>query len=458
MNWTKDNTILPDKDIKEINGGTRFCGTQADFEYCLTANPDSKVPCRLLYPKVIGLDLSDACPLTYSFTHKKNTSTKFLGIWETQSSQTSVLIQTYTCKVPWAIDSCRASKQNSVTSFEKDGSVFYDKKLDVSFIGCQNNEAAIADYAASVEAARPDLNAKMLPLNVKWKQLCPKDNKRCQSEMEKIWQLAVIDVNASLGSHIYTVKKYSGAQVAEFIENSYRSQHVEKVLTKSPIPSGKLAGPCISPGSSVKAAAQAVYGIEPDNNIANKICQKIDLSYLQNDLRDGRLKQSQIYEFLKMGMRKNDLERIIAIFNVYKDIMGREPSVADYGYWRQQLISNPIWAYQTIALEASNYLQKTPAERTETIRRVYYTAYGREPLPQDLAFWMPRKENYSEMKQAARDYLYSPNGKQERDDLIQRIYLARTNKRPDTGQYQALSIIMTIGKLLYDETLTIKLP
>ena len=107
------------------------------------------------------------------------------------------------------------------------------------------------------------------------------------------------------------------------------------------------------------------------------------------------------------------------------DATGREANAIEIAGYDIQLKDGKTTAAGIYA-DAVAQMNKFPKTRTEMLHRGYQTTMGRPANPNDLQYWLPRKEGYKEFVQAARNYLYSPAGQIELRSTVIRALTKQT--------------------------------
>ena len=158
-----------------------------------------------------------------------------------------------------------------------------------------------------------------------------------------------------------------------------------------------------------------------------------NLDYWCNDLKSTKyaslpqckdgLSYVEAVNTLKLFLREQDSWRQLPILkNIYLEVFGREPNPNDIAYGKGRMQSGQAW-YTIIRAGEITYLHATKPEKTATINRAYYAWFGREPTADETNYWLARNEHYSEIKQANRNWLYSPAGKNELANTIDRAFV-----------------------------------
>lgn len=80
------------------------------------------------------------------------------------------------------------------------------------------------------------------------------------------------------------------------------------------------------------------------------------------------------------------------VAEVYRAELGREPSADDLAFWATKVASGELSREQLVAQVRSSkeYLDRAGEAANQTVAEVYRTVLGREPSAEDLAYWAPR--------------------------------------------------------------------
>ncbi|MDQ4121495.1 MAG: hypothetical protein M3209_08625 [Acidobacteriota bacterium] len=109
---------------------------------------------------------------------------------------------------------------------------------------------------------------------------------------------------------------------------------------------------------------------------------------------------------------------------------GDIPDAAQRTFWEQK-IKQDAATYEIVLKNVSDEMNKNPAVRRLMIQTAYVTAMGRMPTDGDMNYWLPRGENFRDIIEASRNWLYSPNGAADLNAAVTSV-LQFYLKRPPT--------------------------
>lgn len=146
---------------------------------------------------------------------------------------------------------------------------------------------------------------------------------------------------------------------------------------------------------------------------------------------DQGVKLSDAVKWLKEGLANKESKnwRLNLLNNVFQDVHGRNANAGEQILLGSLLMEQKA-TYTSLALEQRQKLRADKTLRAEMINRAYQKAMGRNAKTEDLNYWQPRPEDFSEIIAAARAYLYSPNGRQDLREMIARAYAEKKKPSP----------------------------
>ena len=164
------------------------------------------------------------------------------------------------------------------------------------------------------------------------------------------------------------------------------------------------------------------------------------------------LKFTEAVVWLKEHIAGNDgaADRAAAIDNAFREVYGRESTPTEQAFWETQVRAQKAW-YATIVGGEIGKLNANAAVRTETIKRSFQAAFGRQPADKEMQYWLPRSEHFRLMLDAQRAYLYSPNGADELVATVKRRLLIKNGALPSNAQIKQALIFYTPLKAIYRE-------
>ena len=89
---------------------------------------------------------------------------------------------------------------------------------------------------------------------------------------------------------------------------------------------------------------------------------------------------------------------------------GEQMAAQERAFWEAKIQQDAATTYETILKSVTEEMNKNPLARRLMIQIAYAMAFGRMPTDGDMNYWQPRSENFRELVEASRNWLYSPNG------------------------------------------------
>lgn len=201
------------------------------------------------------------------------------------------------------------------------------------------------------------------------------------------------------------------------------------------------------------SASMVVLGRKPmENEILIFLTLMVSPEYGMAQQVTDEVKFIDAVKFLKVAIAKPQgaALRAEAIDSAFFEVYGRPSTPLEQATWDAQVKAGTAWFAPMVTKERAR-LNAAPAERQETIRRVYQYAEGRMPAPGDRDFWGKRTENYAEMVAAERKWLYTPAGANELVEVVKRAWHSAHGASPSDFQLKAALIKAAQGKLVYSE-------
>lgn len=141
-----------------------------------------------------------------------------------------------------------------------------------------------------------------------------------------------------------------------------------------------------------------------------------------NTTRDNILGAVSIYQLLKTHPHS-----AMSIYYAQGETMARDffkntidkafyhakgdlPSAWERSYWEAKIQQDAATTYETVLKSVTEEMNKKPSARRLMIQIAYVMVFGRYATDVDMNFWHPRSENFREVVEANRNWLYSPNG------------------------------------------------
>ena len=201
------------------------------------------------------------------------------------------------------------------------------------------------------------------------------------------------------------------------------------------------------------SASMIVLGRAPEkNDIEIYLTLMVSPEYGMSDKVTDEVKFVDAVNFLKVAIATPNgaTLRGQAIDNTFREVYGRPSSPLEQATWDPQVKAGKAWFAPMVTKERGK-LSANPAERQDTIRRVYQSAEGRMPTQGDRDFWGKKTEDYAEMVAAERKWLYTPGGANELVEVAKRAWKAAHGNAPSDGQLKAALVKAAEGKFIYTE-------
>jgi hypothetical protein len=172
---------------------------------------------------------------------------------------------------------------------------------------------------------------------------------------------------------------------------------------------------------------------------------------MQQQYQDGT-KFSDAVEVIKDRLKLSLPLQQEVIKRAYLEVYGAEPGQAQLAQWGPQLTAKTLWYVPLVAkLNEELNTNKGLYDRRTIIRTVYYLAMGRDPNDGDFNFWQPRKDNYTQMLLANRNWLYSDAGKGDLQETVRRAFKQKMKKDPSSQEVTDTANLFTPKRLIYIE-------
>jgi hypothetical protein len=201
------------------------------------------------------------------------------------------------------------------------------------------------------------------------------------------------------------------------------------------------------------SASMIVLGRAPEkNDIEIYLSLMVSPEYGMSDKVTDEVKFIDAVNFLKVAIAKPQgaALRAEAIDNVFREVYGRPSSPLEQATWDPQVKAGKAWFAPMVTKERAR-LNATPAERQETIRRVYQFAEGRMPSQGDRDFWGKKTEDYTDMVAAERKWLYTPAGANELVEVAKRAWKSAHGLLPSDSQLKTALVKAAEGKYVFSE-------
>jgi hypothetical protein len=119
------------------------------------------------------------------------------------------------------------------------------------------------------------------------------------------------------------------------------------------------------------------------------------------------------------------------INDAYFTVFGRNPRPDELAYWKRDDVTHKFPESPSVTVlvnQLKNYFSMPEGqnELRDTIIRSYARAFNLTPTAQDFAFWVPEIKNkrmgYANLMDAHKVWLMSPQGEQYRLDMVGKVY------------------------------------
>lgn len=163
------------------------------------------------------------------------------------------------------------------------------------------------------------------------------------------------------------------------------------------------------------------------------------------------IKLPQVLKYLK-GLVSNPISKFMRANTInlaYLEVYGRESSPTEQAAWDVQFQAGKA-TYASMVLEEKNKLNKNSAERKAMIDRAYQKAMGRTATAEDVQYWQPTTDHFRQIVEAARVYLYSTKGVQDRVETATRA-LKAANKPAADGDVKKVLTNYSSKKAIFSE-------
>jgi len=107
--------------------------------------------------------------------------------------------------------------------------------------------------------------------------------------------------------------------------------------------------------------------------------------------------------------------------------------------------------YTDVVIAETAKLNSKPFVRRVMINAAYKKTMGRPPTVGDYAYWEPRTEYFTQIVDAARAYLYSPNGANDLAETVKRALSSNMSGEPTSAQIKSAIVKYTPNKTIFDE-------
>jgi hypothetical protein len=130
----------------------------------------------------------------------------------------------------------------------------------------------------------------------------------------------------------------------------------------------------------------------------------------------------------------------------FKDVYNYGANPKDLAFYNTQNIG-----YKDVVVAETAKLNSKPFVRRVMIVAAYKKTMGRAPTDGDFAYWEPRTEIFTQIVDAARAYLYSPNGANDLAEAVKHALSNNMSGEPTSAQIKSAIVKYTPNKTIFDE-------
>jgi hypothetical protein len=130
----------------------------------------------------------------------------------------------------------------------------------------------------------------------------------------------------------------------------------------------------------------------------------------------------------------------------FKDVYNYGANPKDLAFYNSQKIG-----YTDIVKAETVKLNSNPIVRRVMIVAAFKKTMGRAPSAADWTYWEKRTEYFTQIVDAARDYLYAPYGANDLAETVKRALNNKVSGEPTSAQIKTAIIKYTPNKAIFDE-------
>jgi hypothetical protein len=211
---------------------------------------------------------------------------------------------------------------------------------------------------------------------------------------------------------------------------------------------------CLAAYYAFEAAGPLVIGQRISDGIRNNwiIGLYQNLEYRQK-FNDG-LKLVGAMDWAKAEIAKNypisAQFRVIAINNAFREVYGRDPNPTEQATYDAKIKTQQAW-YATIVNDQRDRLKENAFAKQGVIARAYKAVFGREPSYAESQYWQARSEHYRLIREANRNWLYSPNGAKDLVETVTRALRVNNGKSPNDDEIKSAMAKFSNERKIYEE-------
>lgn len=127
------------------------------------------------------------------------------------------------------------------------------------------------------------------------------------------------------------------------------------------------------------------------------------------------------------GARKETIDR------AFYHATGGFSNTTQFAFWDAKIQQKEAW-YANILESVRQEMNKNASSRKLMIQCAYLIVFGRMPTDGDMNYWMPRGENYKQLVEANRTWLYSPNGAKDLAETVTGVLKFNLNRTPTENE------------------------
>ncbi|MEJ7862522.1 MAG: hypothetical protein WKF90_12905 [Pyrinomonadaceae bacterium] len=130
----------------------------------------------------------------------------------------------------------------------------------------------------------------------------------------------------------------------------------------------------------------------------------------------------------------------------FKDVYNYGANPKDLAFYNTQNIG-----YTDVVIAETAKLNSKPFVRRVMINAAYKKTMGRPPTAGDYAYWEPRTEYFTQIVDAARAYLYTPNGAGDLAETVKRALNNNMSGEVTSAHIKSAIVKYTPNKTIFDE-------
>ncbi len=215
---------------------------------------------------------------------------------------------------------------------------------------------------------------------------------------------------------------------------------------------------CQAAYSSFEAAAPLVIGERISDATRNGwITSLYQVPQYKQKFDDG-LKLVDAMNWIKIQLARNPFGayRAKAINQAFREVHGRDSNPIEQATYDARIKTQQAW-YATIVTEQIDRLKENAFAKQGAIARAYNAVFGREPTYAESQYWQARSEHYRLIREAGRNWLYSPNGAKDLVETVTRALRYFSGKKPNDTEVKTAMEKFSSERKIYEEMIAPKI-